>query len=54
MYAKYAKYLKYAKYVFGTSDAYICNSINMPRYAIKNMHEICKYMQKYAVGNVHN
>ena len=54
-YVKYAKYLKYAKYVFVC--IYVCNSINMPKYAIKNMHEICQYicrnMQKYASGNMH-
>ena len=24
----------------------------MPTYAIKTMQELCKYMQKYAVGNM--
>ena len=45
MCAKYAKYLNYAKYVF---VSFICIWINMPKleYAIKNMHETCKHMQK--------
>ena len=47
MYVKYAKYAKYAKYVF------LYNANNMPKYAIKIIQEICKYMQKYADGNMH-
>ena len=43
------------------SYAYVCNALNMPKYAIekyakicKNMQkEICKTMPKYAIKNMH-
>ena len=52
--SKYAKMQRNMQNMQNTClQVFICNAKNMPKYEIKNMQEICKYMQKYANGNRH-